>query len=341
MIPRRWGALLLALLFGCSGPQRFIHLETGEGKALIHLPRPHGAQPVKVGREEFQHSLQRLALEVRLLGSPRATVWRMFQLDALSGDFLYLPRDKKLVPVGPGFPLEGALTQEEEKLTRDYQAWCRHAYGAEGDCLGGALVGGRYMDLQGRYTLALALSRSPVLDEMQAALGAMVSFQAVFSAALWTVGTLLFLLALPEPVTKALAAAMTTVLVLWVGIDTLFNLIAGWLRLTEEVKEAHTFVRGGTRGGRALRQGHRAGRGAGVRHAGDGGHRADCAGVRGEGADVAWLGPGGDAGGGSGGHLVAGGGRGAGGGGHRRRLVRGITAGRGGDGGAGRAWKCP
>jgi len=98
------------------------------------------------------------------------------------------------------------------------------------------------MDLQGRYTLALALSGSPVLEEMQAALGAMVSFQAVFSAALWTVGTLLFLLALPEPVTKALAAAMTTVLVLWVGVETLFNLIAGWLQLTEEVKGASTFV---------------------------------------------------------------------------------------------------
>jgi hypothetical protein len=242
MTPRRLSALLMVVLLGCSGPQRFIRLDTGQGEALIHLPRAHAVQPVEVGREEFQHSLQQLALEVRLIGSPRATVWRMFQLDALSGDFLYLPRERKLVPVGPGFPLEGALTEEEEKLTRDYQGWCRRAYGAEGDCLGGALVGGRYMDLQGRYTLALALSKSPVLDEMQAALGEMVSFQAVFSAVLWTVGTLLFLLALPEPVTKALAAVMTTVLVLWVGVDTLFNLIAGWLRLTEEVKEAHTFV---------------------------------------------------------------------------------------------------
>ncbi len=241
-MPRRLGALLLAVLLGCSGPQRFIRLDTGEGEALVHVSRTAGVPPVKVEREEFQHALQQLALEVRLLGSPRATVWRTFQLDVLSGDFLYLLRDRKLVPVGPDHPLEGALTEEEEKLTRDYRGWCRRAYGAEGDCLGGALVGGRYMDLHGRYTLALALSKSPVLDEMQAALGEMVSFQAVFSAALWTVGTLLLLLTLPEPVTKALAAVMTTVLVLWVGIDTLLNLIAGWLRLTEEVKEAHTFV---------------------------------------------------------------------------------------------------
>lgn len=242
MTQSRLGALLLAVLLGCSGPQRFIRLDTGEREALVHIPRTVAVQPVKVEREEFEQALQQLALEVRLMGSPRATVWRMFQLDALSGDFLYLPRDGKLVPVGPDHPLEGVLTEEEEKLTRDYRGWCRRAYGAEGDCLGGALVGGRYMDLQGRYTLALALSKSPVLDEMQAALGEMVSFQAVFSAALWTVGTLLLLLSLPEPVTKALAAVMTTVLVLWVGIDTLFNLIAGWLRLTEEVKEARTFV---------------------------------------------------------------------------------------------------
>lgn len=241
MTLRPLGALLMAVLVGCSGPQRFIRLDTGEGEALVHIPRTTEVRPVTVGREEFQRSLQQLALEVRLIGSPRATVWRMFQLDELSGDYLYLARDRKLVPLGPGTPLEGSLTEEEETLTRDYQGWCRRAHGMQGDCLGGALVGGRYLDLQGRYMLALALSKSPVLDEMQAALGGMVSFQAVFSAALWTAGTLLFLLAMPEPILKALAATMATVLVLWVGIDTIYNLITGWFRLTEEVKKATTF----------------------------------------------------------------------------------------------------
>jgi hypothetical protein len=241
MMLRRTAALLLVVLLGCSGPQRFIRLETGEGQALLHLPRTAEVQPVVVGREEFQDSLQQLAREVRLIGSPRATVWRMFQLDALSGDYLYLLQERKIVPLGSGTPLEGTLTREEEQLTRDYTGWCGRAYRAEGDCLGGALVGGRYLDVQGRYMLALALSRSPVLDEMREALGDMVSVQAIFSAALWTVGTLLVLLTLPEPITKGLAAVLATVLVLWVGVDTLYNLTTGWLRLTQEAKEATTF----------------------------------------------------------------------------------------------------
>jgi hypothetical protein len=232
----------MVLLFGCSSTQGLIRLDTNENETILHIPRTAEVEPVKLTPEEFAQSLRLLALEVRLIDSPRETVWRMFQLDALSGDYLYLPRDRKLVPVGPGTALEGMLTEEEEKLTRQYKDWCERAYGVQGDCLGGALVGGRYLDLQGRYMLALALSKSPVLEEMKLALGEMVKFQAVMNAALWTVGTLMFLLALPEPVTKALAAAMTAALILWVGAHTLYNLITGWFQLTEEVKQATTFA---------------------------------------------------------------------------------------------------
>jgi hypothetical protein len=88
---------------------------------------------------------------------------------------------------------------------------------------------------------ALALSKSPVLEEFERALGEMVSMQAVMQAALWTVGTLLFLLALPEPVTKFLAAWAATALILWVGAKTLYNLITGWFQLMGEVRAATTF----------------------------------------------------------------------------------------------------
>ena len=238
---RRTGALLMVLLFGCSTTLRSSRLDTDEGDTIVHIPLTTGVGPVKLTPEEFARSLRLLALEVRLIGSPRETVSRMFQLDALSGDYLYLLRDRKLVPMGPGHLLEGTLTQEEETLTSQYKDWCKRAYGTRDDCLGGALVGGRYLDLQGRYILALALSKSPILEEMKLALGKMVSAQAVMSAALWTAGTLMFLLALPEPVTKVLAGAMTVALILWVGADTLYNLVTGWLQLMEEVNQATTF----------------------------------------------------------------------------------------------------
>jgi hypothetical protein len=164
--------------------------------------------------EEITQAIRRLAREVRLSGSPRETVERLFQLDALYGDYLYLLRERKLVPLEPGTPMAGALTEQEQKLVSRYLHWCRSAQGVEGDCLGGALVAGKYLDLQGRYMLAMALSKSPVLEELEKALGEMVSMRAVMQAALAAVVTLLVLLAMPEPVTKFIAAWATVALIL-------------------------------------------------------------------------------------------------------------------------------
>jgi hypothetical protein len=51
---------------------------------------------------------------------------------------------------------------------------------------------------------------------------------------------MLFIL-LVNPVAPALVAVLGVGLILYVGYDTLYNLIAGWGQLTEEVKEASTF----------------------------------------------------------------------------------------------------
>jgi A nuclease family of the HNH/ENDO VII superfamily with conserved AHH len=234
-------ALFLAVLVGCTTAQPAIRVDSGaEGETLIYIPRAATTEPVEVTPEQVTEAIRRLAREVRLTGSPRETVERLFQLDALYGDYLYLMRERKLVPLESGMPLEGALTEGEQKLVSRYKAWCRSAQEVEGDCLG-ALVGGKYLDMQGRYMLAMALSKSPVLEEFQKALGDMVSMRAVLQAAIGTVVTLLVLLALPEPVTKFVAAWATAALVLWVGAFTLYNLVKGWFELMEEVKVATTF----------------------------------------------------------------------------------------------------
>ena len=196
-------ALFLAVLVGCSATQPAIRVDTGaEGETLIYIPRAATVEPVQVAPEQVTETIRKLAREVRLSGSPRQTVERLFQLDALYGD--YLLRERKIVPLeSSGMPLEGALTEEEQNLVSRYKAWCRSAYGFEGDCLG-ALVGGKYLDMQGRYMLAMALSKSPVLEEFKKALGEMVSMRAVLQAAIGTVVTLLVLLALPEPASEHL-----------------------------------------------------------------------------------------------------------------------------------------
>jgi hypothetical protein len=237
----RTNALLLALMVGCSGTPRVLREASPEGETLLAIPLTATVDPVEVTPEEATEAIQRLARRVRLSASPRETVERLFQIDALSGDYLYLLRERKLVPLDSGTPLEGTLTETDQKLASRYRLWCRSAHGFEGDCLGGALIAGKYLDLQGRYMWALAMSRSPVLEEFEKALGETVSMQAVMQAAMWTVGTLLFLLAIPEPVTKVLAAWATVALILWIGASTLYGLIQGWFQLMEEVKVATTF----------------------------------------------------------------------------------------------------
>jgi hypothetical protein len=138
-------------------------------------------------------------------------------------------------------PLQGALTEAEQVLADGYKAWCRSAHHFEGDCLGGALVAGKYLDMRGRYMWAMALSKSPVLEEFEKALGEMVSMRAVIQAAMSTIVVLLLLLSMPEPVTKFIAAWATAALVLWVGAQTLYNLITGWFQLMKEVQVATTF----------------------------------------------------------------------------------------------------
>jgi hypothetical protein len=196
---------------------------------------------VEVEPEEVTATLRRLARQVRLSGTPRETVERLFQLDAPYGDYLYLSQERKLVPTGAGIPLEGGLTEEEQRLADAYKDWCRSAQRFEGDCLGGALVGGKYLDMRGRYMWAMAMSKSPVLEEFEQALGEMVSMRAVMQAAMYTLVVLLVLLTMPEPVTKFIAAWATTALIVWVGAKTLYNLVTGWFQLMAEVKVATTF----------------------------------------------------------------------------------------------------
>jgi len=234
-------ALFLALLVGCASiPRVPLVQDTGQGKAVVHVPRSADLQPVELEEEEFQQAVRRLAREVRLTGTPRQTAEQAFQMDPQSGNYLYLQQEQKLVPEGPGEPWHGTLTKEDVELAERYRLWCQRVHNFYGDCLGGALVAGRYLDMQGRYVWALAMSKSPVLDELKKALGEMVEVRALISAALWTLGSMLLIMAL-NPVAPGLVAVLGVGMLLYVGYDTLRNLVTGWAELTEAAKAATTF----------------------------------------------------------------------------------------------------
>ncbi|KFE63253.1 AHH domain-containing protein [Hyalangium minutum] len=239
----RFEAVLVALMVaGCGTTVPAIRVESGSrGETLLFISRSATVAPVELPPEEVTQALQHMARQVRLSGSPREAVERLFQLEALYGDYLYLLRERKLIPLEGGMALEGGLTDQEQRWVTWYTDWCRSEHRFNGDCLGGALVAGKYMDLRGRYMWAMALSKSPVLEEFEMALGHMVSMRAVLQAAMCTVITLLVLLAMPDPVTKFIAAWATVALIYWVGAKTLYRLVEGWFQLMKEVQEATTF----------------------------------------------------------------------------------------------------
>lgn len=231
------------MMVGCGAAQPGLRLGTeAERETVLYIPRAATVEPVDVAPKQVTESIRTMAREVHLSGAPRETVERLLQLDERHGDYLYLPGERRIIPQeSSGRLLEGTLTEGERQLVNRYKAWCRSAHGIGGDCLGGALVGGKYLDIKGRYMLAMALSESLVLEEFEKALGELVSMRAVLQAAMATVVTLLVLLALPEPITKLVAAWATTALLLWIGASTLYNLVTGWFLLMEEVKTATTF----------------------------------------------------------------------------------------------------
>jgi hypothetical protein len=68
----------------------------------------------------------------------------------------------------------------------------------------------------------------------------MVEVRALIQTVLWTLGSMLLIMAI-NPVIPGLVAVVGLGLVLYVGVDTLRNLVNGWRQLMEEVKVAITF----------------------------------------------------------------------------------------------------
>ncbi|NMO15037.1 hypothetical protein HPC49_07305 [Pyxidicoccus fallax] len=131
-------------------------------------------------------------------------------------------------------------------MTREYLRWCERTQGG-GDCLH-LLMDGPTVRGEDRYALALALSLGAVLDETKHALRGMVEPSAVLSMLVWTATVYLLLWALPEPMSKGVAAALTVTLLAWLGVDTLWSLMQGWVRLVEDANRAVSFEQLSTAG---------------------------------------------------------------------------------------------
>ncbi|WNG27449.1 hypothetical protein F0U62_28090 [Cystobacter fuscus] len=192
---------------------------------------------VAVTREEYQRAVAQLLQRHQVHGTPQEAAQRLLQAMPEEELLAEVYRDKvlTLVPLND----KGSLVPEAEAVLKaKYLRWCQPRGG--GDCLG-LFTDGPYLRTDDRRTLALALAFGGVLDETRAALGRELSPQALLSSLVWAAGLYLALWLLPEPSTKAAAAALSVVLLAWLGVDAMWGLMDGWASMAHAAHEATTF----------------------------------------------------------------------------------------------------
>ncbi len=192
---------------------------------------------VAVTRAEYQRAVQQLLQHHQAHGTAQETAQGL--LHAMPEEELlaevYRDRVLTLIPLTD----KGSLVPEAEAALKEkYLRWCQPR--GAGDCLG-LFTDGPYLRTDDRRTLALALAFGGVLDETRAALGRELGPQALLSSLVWAAGLYLALWLLPEPSTKAVAAALSVVLLAWLGVDALWCLLDGWARMAHTAHEATTF----------------------------------------------------------------------------------------------------
>jgi hypothetical protein len=236
---RRAFLLLFLFLSGCSASTRVtVRLDTGQGKPLVHTPRLN-VEPVALSEKEFRKAIAQHAPSVPPAEHPLEHARRVFGLPERSGWYRYESQSQRLTPSAPGSSLNGNLSAEDEELKHRYLLWCEQKWGP-GDCLR-LLVDKPFLDGDDKYALAMAIAHSKVLAAMKEELSRLVSPQAVAATVVAGMTMYAILLALPEPVTKGIAALLTLGAGAYLGWDTVWRLIDGWLVLMKEVDRATTF----------------------------------------------------------------------------------------------------
>ncbi|KFE62740.1 Tox-REase-5 domain-containing protein [Hyalangium minutum] len=235
----RWAVLLLVpFLAGCS-TTKVVRLDTDQGEPIVHTPR-RDVEPVVVNEKEFRKAVAQQAFSVPVVEWPLEHARQLFGVPERSGWYRYESRGRRLLALEPGSHQNLRLLPEDEELKRCYLEWCERTWGP-GDCLR-LLVDKPFLDGDAKYALAMAIAHSKVLGAMKEELARMVSPQAVVATVVSGLTMYAILLALPEPVSKGVAALLTVGAMAYLGWDTVWRLIDGWLVLMKEVDQATTFA---------------------------------------------------------------------------------------------------
>ncbi|RKI75128.1 hypothetical protein D7X55_00580 [Corallococcus sp. AB049A] len=207
---------------GCAA-SRSVRLDTGRGPTRVHTPQ-RDVRPVALDEEAFVSAVAKLARTASVSSRPYAQVRGRLGLVSVQE---------------PGRGHLRLTDAPETELAAAYGRWCKRK-ALTGDCLH-LLERGPTLDEDGRRTLAFSIALDSVWDETADALRGMTDREAVLSMIVTTSALYLGLWLLPEPVSKGVAATLTAALIAYLGVDTVWSLIQGWMRLAEAVAEATTF----------------------------------------------------------------------------------------------------
>ncbi|RKI04103.1 AHH domain-containing protein [Corallococcus sp. AB038B] len=231
-------AWMLLVGTGCA-VSRNVRLGTGRGPTRVHTPK-RDVRPVTLDEDAFVSAVAGLARTAPVSSYPMEAARRLLAASLPSRPYAHVRGHLGLVSVQePGRGHLRLSDAPETELAAAYGRWCKRK-ALTGDCLH-LLERGPTLDEDGKRTLAFSIALDSVWDETEDALRGMTDRGAVLSMIVTTGALYLGLWLLPEPVSKGVAATMTAVLIAYLGVDTVWSLIQGWMRLAEAVAEATTF----------------------------------------------------------------------------------------------------
>ena len=231
-------AVLLVLLVGCGTTARTVRLTTGQGEPIVFTP-PSDQEPVRLRKDEFKGAMSQLARDVTPTAAPLQNARRLIFGTPWQEEIYLRWTGQQLVLDPQGGESMHADTETDE-MTRAYGRWCEHSRRSR-DCRS-LLKNGPVLTTDGRYTLAMEFALGSVWLETMGAFKDMAHPELIRSTIVSAMALYMMLWVLPEPTSKGIAATLTVGLMAYLGVDTMWSLIRGWMRLVDEVNHATSFT---------------------------------------------------------------------------------------------------
>jgi hypothetical protein len=226
----------LASLLGCAAVPHVVRFRSASGATWTYRPSSR-AEPIQISQRQFQESVRSTARALPDWERPVEDARLFFEIPERSGVYLYEVRTHRLIPERADSPMDEV---SNEQWVADYKAWCGSTGLGHGDCLGILLDG--HLTSHGRYVLALWISRGEVLEEAIQSARETGRPKAVLAMLASGVGMYFMLWALPEPISKGVAAGITIALIGYLGFDTVLQMGTAFDQLVRESDQAKDFA---------------------------------------------------------------------------------------------------